>query len=125
MKEVDILRVVPQSEQPFNGVGDWHREGEMSSHIKVSDMGMPLFHRLIKIHELVEDTLVRVAEISEETVNAFCVVAQPLVGSDDPKSPIYPQHMRATIIEMLVCDWCGIKWHDYNDFVNKYIREKT
>ena len=112
MKNEDVfIQIVPHRNQPFKNTGDWHEHKDGSTLIRVSDMDNWLYHRLHAIHELIEDTLRRAKGISEEEVNEFCKICDPIIGSDDPKSPIYHEHRISTICEQIVCEAAGIKWH--------------
>jgi len=128
VNETIIMKTVPWEEMPFGGLGDWHEDGnDTLIRTPIFDDIEPslawLYGRFIKIHELYEDTLRRVAGIPEEVVNAFCMVCGE-EGSDDPKSPIYHEHQQASIVERLIVELCMMKWSNYDGYLANYARRK-
>jgi len=122
------MKTVPWEDMPFGGLGDWHEEGDITLiRTPIFEDIDPylawLYGRFIKIHELYEDTLRRVAGIPEDVVNAFCMVCGD-EGSDDPASPIYHEHQRASVPERLAAEFCRVKWSDYDGYTARFAKRK-
>jgi hypothetical protein len=119
-----IICNIPHKKQRYPTVGDWTvSKGVLT--IKVSRMSDWRYELLVGLHELVEASLCRQRNISQETVDAFDTnferkrkagnVDEP---GDDPKAPYRVEHFAATNLERLMAIELGVDWYAYSQEVN-------
>ena len=113
------IQSIPHSERRFRhlgegGIGDWWDENG-TTEIRVSDLDNWLYERLVAIHELVEDTLVKVAGISGKWYDSVIT---------EDHGPIARQHENAEIVERMVCQMAGIEWSVYDECIKWWLENQ-
>lgn len=111
MKKV-VMQSLPFEKMRYETYGDYH-ESNGAVRIDVVKQDNPLYEWLIAIHELVEYVLVKARKISISQIEEFDQTCQSTDPGDDTAAPYYHEHQVATIVEKIVCNELGIKWHDY------------
>jgi hypothetical protein len=110
------IETIPHNTMRFanlgeGGMGDWWDE-EGITQIRVSDIDNWLYERFIAIHELVEDTLVKVAGISGKWYDSVV---------DNDRWPIAKEHETAEIVERIVCQAAGVDWRVYDAYIKWWL----
>jgi hypothetical protein len=99
----------------YGSAGDWTDHET----IIVAEMGNEDAEFLVGIHEAVEAYLCRDKAVTAEDVDKFDM---NWTGEGEPgdsfDAPYYQQHQTATIVERILCDALGIRWADYESFIN-------
>lgn len=122
-----LIVTIPHMFQEYETVGNY-KWIDNETYILVSETGNEAYNRLIAIHELIEETLVRHRGMKEEEILNFDLyhqkrVEQGLVHPEsepgfDPNSPYKDEHAIATGVEMILCAKMGISWSDYEKTIN-------
>jgi hypothetical protein len=116
--DIRILSI-PHSQMRFRhlgegGIGDWWDCNGVTE-IRVSELDNWLYERLVAIHELVEDTLVKVAGISGKWYDGRI---------DDGREPIAKQHETAEIVERIVAQAAGVDWRVYDEYIKWWLENQ-
>jgi hypothetical protein len=111
------IRTIPHNFQRYDTAGDWYEERNVKK-IMVSDCRDKRYEYLLAIHELVEMALCDINEVAQEQVDAFDLGYKGEGESgDDPEAPYGDEHCIATSVERMLCAVMGVKWKEYDDFL--------
>jgi hypothetical protein len=113
MKKV-IMTTLPFDKLRYQTYGDYYEKPGVV-HIDVAKQDNPLYEWLIAIHELVEYVLVKARKISIDEIEEFDQTCQSEDPGDDPAAPYYHEHQVASIVERIVANELGLKWHEYEE----------
>jgi hypothetical protein len=120
MLKIDI-RTIPDSEQRYNTVADYHAEGDREV-ISVSDMGDWRHEMLTAIHELVELSLCKHRGIGDDAIDAYDFKfnkerAEGDVGEpgDRKDAPYHKEHAFASFIEKELARELNVNWDAYSE----------
>jgi len=129
------IKTIPGSNQRYPTVGDYFYDDLGALQVRISDMSTAgaeklaeLYHKMVVIHELVEEALTKFRGLSEQHITDFDLYyekrrEQGLVDEFsepgfDNNCPYLKEHTLATSIEMQMCAMAGISWTDYDNYVN-------
>ena len=121
------IKSIPHNDMRFSqigegGIGDWWDENG-ATQIRVSEMDVWIYKRLIAIHELIEDTLVKLAGIDGKWYDQWCD-KEGILLADEMKNPIAKQHETATICERIVAQAAGVDFRVYEDYIEWFIKNQ-
>lgn len=118
------IKTIPIENMRYPTVGDYWYDTEGVLEVRIAEMGNELYHKLVMIHELVEEALTKHRGLSEPDIMAFDIYYekrrdQGLVPEDsepgfDANAPYLKEHTLATSIEMMMCALAGESWTDYD-----------
>ena len=112
-----VIRSKPFEELRYQTYGDYYDQNGKTK-IDVAEQSNPLHEYLIAIHELVEYVLVKARKISIDEIEEFDQSTPVEEPGDDPNAPYYHEHQVASIVERIVCNELGIKWHQYEEEID-------
>jgi hypothetical protein len=112
-----IMRSRPFEDMRYETYGDYYDQ-DGKTRIDVVEQTNPLYEYLIAIHELVEYVLVKARKISIDEIEEFDQATHCEEPGDDPAAPYYYEHQVASIVERIVCNELGLKWHQYEEEVS-------
>jgi hypothetical protein len=120
-----IIKIVKKGGCRNSQVGDYFYDKKGNLIIKVVNTGNDIYNRAIAIHELWEESLLKVKGVKEETINAFdkkCFKEKRdesvLQYGDQPDSPYRNEHRAAENIERLFIQQCGEDWFKYDEIID-------
>ena len=121
------IKSIPHKEMPFpdcgeGGIGDWRDDEKGVTQIRVSKVGVDIYEKLIAIHELVENTLIKLTGIDPEWYDAYCTENKIDCATD---GPIAKQHETAEICERIVAQAAGVNWEDYSNYITWFMKNKV
>lgn len=121
------IKTIPIENMRYPTVGDYWYDTEGVLEVRIAEMGNELYHKLVMIHELVEEALTKHRGLSEPDIMAFDLYYekrrdQGLVSEDsepgfDLNAPYLREHTLATSVEMMMCALAGESWSDYDRIV--------
>ena len=127
LREINI-KVIPHDHQRYETVGDYWYDSEGILQIRVSDVGDEMYHKLVVIHELVEEAITKHNGISEQQIMDFDLYyearrKQGFVPEDseagfDTNAPYRLAHSFATGVELGICAMANIDWNEYDKKLN-------
>ena len=115
-----IIKTIPHREQRYPTVGDWWFdcvEGELTLHIRVSELGDWRKEALIAYHEFKEAVLCRSRGITAAAVDAFDrgsigrALDEP---GESPLAPYHLEHMSAYASELGLMVELGVSFAEYS-----------
>jgi len=122
-----LIRTIPHSKQRYPTVGDWEFSENGDLTITVSEMGNWKYELLVALHELVEVSLCKDRDISQESVDSFDIQFEEERAAGlhtteeepghDPRAPYKDEHVFAEIIERLLAKQLGVDWKTYDKTV--------
>jgi hypothetical protein len=115
-----LVETIPHKDQPYPTVGDWRYEDGVLR-IRVSEEIGEDSALLVALHELIEVTLCKKRDISQESVDAFDKAYEKTRPEDDdseagdaPDAPYRKEHFFATNVERLMAEQMGVNWFDHD-----------
>jgi len=126
LKEISI-KIIPHENQRYPTCGDYWYDTEGVLQVRISDMQNEIYHKMVMIHELIEEAITKHNGISEQTITDFDLYyeerrKQGLVpelsepGFDD-NAPYKLAHTFATGVEMGICAMAKVNFLDYDNKV--------
>lgn len=123
-----IIKVIPHSFQEYNTVGNYKTiENEM--YVLVSNLDNEIYHKMVIIHELIEEALTKHKGITEQEITDFDLYyesrrKQGLVPEFsepgfDKNAPYRDQHAFASSVEYGMCAMAGLNFMEYDHAVNE------
>ncbi len=86
--------------------------------IDVIEQSNPLHEYILTIGALVKYMLLKARGISLDDIEAWDKQNEGTLHGDDPQSPYFYEHQFSQIIEALVCNELGLKYHEYKASIN-------
>ena len=86
--------------------------------IDVIQQKNPLHEYLLAIAALVKYVLIKARGVSIDEIEQFDKAHGTDLASTDPQSPYYYEQQFASIIEHLMCNELGLKYHEYKHQIN-------
>ena len=115
------IQTIPHSTQRYPTAGDWWLDPDQTWQIRVSDIGDWRMQFLTALHEMCEMALCHATGISAESVDAFdfnwtLKGNPPFINEpgDDPESPYYDAHQKASAIERQMAANLNVHWAAYD-----------
>jgi hypothetical protein len=118
------IKTIPIEQMRYPSVGDYWYDPQGVLEVRVAEMGNELYHKMVVIHELIEEALTKHRGLSEQDIMAFDLYyekrrEQGLVPADsepgfDPNAPYLREHTLATSVEMMMCALSGESWTEYD-----------
>jgi hypothetical protein len=119
-KQILNVEVIPHASQRYDTVGDYWVDDQGVTQFRISDLGNPLYHHLILMHELTEIELNKKAGVTIRMIDDFDFefarnrppddASEP---GDDPRAPYFKQHQTATKVERAQAKSLGVDWEAY------------
>jgi hypothetical protein len=116
------IEIIPHAAQRYDTLGDWLYDRITGTHddaltIKISDTCEFRSTMCLAVHELIEALLCRLEGVTQTMVDRWDMGP----GKDmeepgaDPHAPYHRQHYRAEVVERIVCEMMGMRWHWYEE----------
>jgi hypothetical protein len=109
---------IKHKDQRYETVGDWQYDKSGNLNIAISDTKSPKMNALLFIHELIEATLCRENQITQEEVDTWDMTH---LETSDPGGvlgcPYYREHMIAEIVEKLMAHELNVDWRVYEKVI--------
>lgn len=128
LSEINI-KIIPHKKQRYETVGDYYYDNDGILQIRVSDMGNEMYHKMVIIHELIEEALTKHKGITEQEITDFDLYyesrrKQGLVPEFsepgfDKNAPYRDQHAFASSVEYGMCAMAGLDFMEYDHAVNE------
>ena len=128
LKEI-CIKIIPHESQKYPTVGDYWYDKEGVLQVRVSDMQNDMYHKMIIIHELVEEAITNHLGITEQQITDFDLyyeerrkqgfVPEFSEPGFDRNAPYRLAHTFATGVEMGISAMTGVDFLDYDKAVNE------
>ena len=133
-----IIKAIPHREQRYPTLGDFFKDADNNTIIRVSQELNPQHRFLVTLHEYIESSLCEFRGISWHDIDRFDKnfeqtrdlndLSEP---GDHPDAPYKNEHNIAEIIERIVARELNIDWKEYmttceelyNESINESINE--
>jgi hypothetical protein len=116
-----LIEISYPAKMRYATVGDYFIKPNGTLRFEILDTGNEFTNRLVLIHELVEETLLEMAGISIDEIDAYDKAHEDDPGQpgDMVDSPYKHQHGVAIAVERMMCAVAGVAWVDHEGRVAK------
>ncbi len=120
------IETIPIEQMRYPTVGDYWYDNEGVLQVRVAEIGSEIYHKMIAIHELVEEALTKHNGIPEEEITKFDIEFEnnrKEGNYDEPGfsvgCPYILEHTFATSVELGMCAVGKIDFNLYDKTVNE------